>query len=87
MLTDIDFNIEYYTSSELIDNFLDANNLKIIRWDKELNPSEMIDFIFLRDGDNIKIDLLDYGVDDELLLYSDHPPIYFNFILSGGDLK
>ncbi len=82
-----DFNIDYYTSSELIDNFLDANNLKIIRWDKELDMSEMIDFIFLRDGNSIKIDLLDYGVDDDLFSYSDHPPIYFNFILSGDKKK
>ena len=40
----------------------------------------MIDFVLLRDGNNTEINLLDYGVDDSLLLYSDHPPIYFEFI-------
>ena len=78
-----DFNINYYTNGDIIDNFMIRNNLQILRWDKKTDVSKMIDFVLLRDGKNIKINLLDYGVDDSLLLYSDHPPIYFEFILNG----
>ena len=80
-----DFNINYYIDSDSINDFLDSNNLEILRWDEKINASEMIDFVFLRNGYDIKIDLLDYGVDDSLLLYSDHPPIYFDFILNGAE--
>ena len=76
-----DFNIDYYTDADFINSFLNRNSLQILRWDQRTNVSEMIDFIFLRDGLDITIDLIDYGVDDSLLSYSDHPPIYFDFIL------
>jgi len=82
-----DFNINYYTDSHLIDKFVDRNNLNVLRWDQKENVSEMIDFIFLRDGDNLKINLIDYGVDKTLLLYSDHPPIYFNFSLDKKEMQ
>jgi len=82
-----DFNINYYTDFNLIDSFLIRNNLQILRWDQKTEVSEMIDFIFLRDGNNIKINLIDYGVDDSLFLYSDHPPIFFNFTLNSGEKK
>ena len=78
-----DFNINYYTDSDFIDNFLNKNNLKMLKWDYQTDVSEMIDFVFLRDGNNVKINLIDYGIVKELLSYSDHPAIYFDFILNG----
>ena len=80
-----DFNINYYSDPDIINDFINTNNLEILRWDKKIEASLMIDFVFLRNGNNIKIDLVDYGVDDSLLLYSDHPPVYFNFILNGDE--
>ena len=80
-----DFNINYYTDADFVNSFLNRNNLQILRWDQRTNISEMVDFIFLRNGDDLKIDLIDYGVDDDLALYSDHPPIYFNFILNNNE--
>ena len=77
-----DFNINYYTDSNLIDDFRAKNNLEILRWDQKTNASEMIDFIFLRHGNDTEINLIDYGIDDSLFLYSDHPPIYFSFLLN-----
>ena len=42
---DRDFNIDYYQSIEIIDQFTKKNNLNILRWDNIANTDEMIDYI------------------------------------------
>ena len=76
-----DFNIDYYSDNSLILDFLVRNNLNIIKWDEKEAASEMIDYVFFKNGIDANINLLDYGIDKTLLPYSDHPPIYFNFTI------
>ena len=72
-----DFNIDYYQSIEIIDQFTKKNNLNILRWDNITNTDEMIDYVFYRSGENHKMTMLDYKINKVLYNKSDHLPIEF----------
>ena len=82
MIISGDFNINYYTDAEIIDNFMIENNLNILRWDEKIEINEMIDYIFYKSGKKNSINILRFGINQSMIDRSDHPPIelYFNLI-------
>ena len=82
MIISGDFNINYYTHAEIIDNFVVKNNLNILRWDKKIETNEMIDYIFYKSGKKNSINILKFDINQKMIDRSDHLPIelYFNLI-------
>ena len=82
MIISGDFNINYYTDAEIINNFMIENNLNILRWDEKIEINEMIDYIFYKSGKKNSINILRFGINQSMIDRSDHPPIelYFNLI-------
>ena len=82
MIISGDFNINYYTHAEIIDNFVVKNNLNILRWDKKIETNEMIDYIFYKSGKKNSINILKFDINQKMIDKSDHLPIelYFNLI-------
>jgi len=76
-----DFNINYYKSVEIIDQFIKKNNLNILRWDNIANTDEMIDYVFYKSGENHKITILDYKINKTLYNKSDHLPVEFTIVI------
>ena len=76
-----DFNIDYYQSIEIIDQFTKKNNLNILRWDNIANTDEMIDYVFYRSGENHEMTILDYRINKILYNKSDHLPIEFTIMI------
>ena len=76
-----DFNIDYYSDENIMNDFLYNLDLEILNW--EQSATEMIDYVLHRNGMNTAITFIDYGIYLELINYSDHPPIEFNIIFEG----
>ena len=73
---DININLLDNRGKEIINNFIDKLNLKMLNWSiNHLENNIMEDYIFYRSSNVMKISLLSSGVDENLLGLSDHPPI------------
>ena len=79
-----DFNIDYYTSATTIDEFIETNDLNILRWDKDQNVHEMIDYVFFKNNEN-EISLIEFGINNILINKSDHFPIEFIITLEDSN--
>ena len=75
-----DFNIDYYESFEIIDEFVKNNNFNILRWDSIYETNKMIDYVFYKDGINA-ISIIDFDINSILVDKSDHLPIEFTIIV------
>ena len=79
-----DLNIDYYTSATTIDEFIEKNDLNILRWDKNQNVDEMIDYVFFKNSKN-EISLIEFGINNILINKSDHFPIEFIITLEDSN--
>ena len=65
-------------SIHLINNFLYKTDFEIVKWDDKSKREEMIDYIFYRQGEKYKINVIDCRIYQTLIDYSDHYPIECN---------
>ena len=77
-----DFNIDYYSNQDIIDNFVNKFSLINLDWDLNLKNKFKIDYVFYRNGTSTKIIVYDEGINSDLINHSDHYPIEFKIILT-----
>jgi hypothetical protein len=73
---DINFNLLYHSSKEIINGFMSDLNLQMVNWSvNSIDEIVVGDYLFYRESDTMKISLISGGVEQKLLGLSDHPPI------------